>query len=176
MRIALSSVLLSALLLLPSCVTESEPDNVGVSIGDRLPEFSVTLSDGTTVSDASLKGEVSVIEFFNTSCRDCQGSLPVLQQLYDRCLTSDDIYVFAIARDEGLSSVAGYWHDNGLSVPFSPQPDRHIYNLFASSGIPRIFIADKTGMITAAFAPEDEPSLDTLISAVEAAGASVPYN
>lgn len=174
MRLNLSSVILSVLIFLTSCVTENEPDNVGLSAGDPLPRFSVTLDDGTVVSDASLKGKVAVIEFFNTSCQDCRRSFPVMQQLYERCRETDDVYVFAIARDEDLSSVAGYWHDNSLTLPFSPQPDRQVYNLFATVGIPRIFIADKAGIVTAAFAPEDEPSLQTLVEAVDAAGGSIP--
>lgn len=170
MRIKPSSLFLCVLIILASCVTENEPDNTGISVGDKLPHFSVTLDDGTVVSDASLKGKVAVIEFFNTSCQDCRRNFPVMQQLYERSRETDDVYVFAIARDEDLSSVAGYWHDNALTIPFSPQPDRQVYNLFATVGIPRIFIADKTGIVTAAFAPEDEPSLQTLVEAVEAAG------
>ena len=170
MRSTLSSVILSSLLFLSSCVTENEPDNTGVAVGDRLPEFTVSLSDGTTVTRASLTGKVAVIEFFNTSCPDCQDSFDVMQRLYDLSKDSDDIIVFAISRDEDLSSVAGYWHSHNLSIPFSPQPDRRIYNLFASTGIPRIYIADKAGIITAAYSPEDEPTLQELISAVEDAG------
>lgn len=173
MRFKPSSLFLSALIIFASCVTDDEPDNSGVSVGDPLPHFSVTLDDGTHVSDVSLKGKVAVIELFNTSCQDCRRSFPVMQQLYEWSREEDDIFVFAIARDEDHTSVAGYWHDNDLTIPFSPQPDRQVYNLFATSGIPRIFIADKTGVVTAAFAPEDEPTLQTLVEAVEEAVASV---
>ena len=69
MRIKLSSLFLYVLIILASCVTENEPDNTGISVGDKLPHFSVTLDDGTIVSDASLKGKVAVIEFLTHHAR-----------------------------------------------------------------------------------------------------------
>lgn len=62
-----------------SCIRE----NVGESIqyvqpGDRLPDFTVELSDGTILSRHSLVGKVSVLVFFHTECPDCQRELPVV--------------------------------------------------------------------------------------------------
>ncbi|MDE6336433.1 MAG: TlpA family protein disulfide reductase, partial [Muribaculaceae bacterium] len=148
--------------LLSSCVTEDQPDNEGVEIGDPLPSFSLTLNDGRRVSTKSLRGKKVLIELFNTSCPDCQESLPTINTLYNSMKDREDIEIFAIARDEVAAAIALYWEDNNFTLPYSPQPDRKVYELFASVGIPRIFIANPDGIITATFGPEDNPTLSQL--------------
>lgn len=157
-----------------SCVTEDDPVNVGVGIGDPLPPFSVTLTDGTIVTslpaDLAPEGAVSLIgkrvlvELFNTSCPDCRESLPVINEVFLSVKDDSQIAVFAIARQEEGAELTSYWEENNLTLPYSPQPDRTVYELFATTGIPRIYITDTSGIITAAFGPEDTPTASTLLS------------
>ena len=161
-RCWLSTLLCMCMALLSSCVTEDQPDNEGVEIGDPLPSFSLTLNDGRRVSTKSLRGKKVLIELFNTSCPDCQESLPTINTLYNSMKDREDIEIFAIARDEVAAAIALYWEDNNFTLPYSPQPDRKVYELFASVGIPRIFIANPDGIITATFGPEDTPTLSQL--------------
>lgn len=161
-RCWLSTLLCLCMILLASCVTENQPDNVGVEVGDPLPSFSLTLNDGRKVTTKSLRGKKVLIELFNTSCPDCQESLPVINSLYTSMQDREDVEIFAIARDEVEAAIALYWEDNDFSLPYSPQPDRKVYELFASVGIPRIFIANPDGIITATFGPEDTPTLSQL--------------
>lgn len=148
--------------LLSSCVTEEQPDNEGVTPGDKLPTFSVVLNDGSEITTASLRGKRVLIEFFNTTCPDCRESLPLINQLYESLKDREDVVIFAIARDERESSIALFWEENNLMLPYSPQPDRKVYELFATVGIPRIFIADREGIITSVFGPDDHPTISQL--------------
>lgn len=145
-----------------SCVRDNEPANSGISTGDALPDFSVLLNNGTVVSNLSLRGKVAVIEFFNTGCGDCRRNLPVIDRLWKAWQTEPDVEIFTIAREEDEQGITAYWEENDLSIPFSPQPDRNIYNLFATVGIPRIYIADKDGVVFAVYGPEDDPSFTEL--------------
>ncbi len=138
------------------------PDNVGLKTGDILPLFSVVLNTGEVISTESLKGKTVVIEFFNTGCKDCQEGLPAINRLYEEYKDHPDIVIFAVSREENSESINKYWSKNGFSIPFSSQTDRSIYNLFATSGIPRTFIADKTGKIVATFGDEDIPTFTEL--------------
>lgn len=158
----LSTLLCLWMALLSSCVTEDQPNNEGVEVGDPLPSFSVTLNDGRKVTTKSLCGKKVLIELFNTSCPDCQESLPMINTLYNSMKDQEDVEIFAIARDELATAIALYWEDNDFTLPYSPQPDRKVYELFASVGIPRIFIANPDGIITATFGPEDTPTLTQL--------------
>jgi peroxiredoxin len=122
-----------------------------VKVGDRVPAFSVetVLADGSTAtfSTAQLTGE-TVIVLFNTSCGDCQRELPRMNDYYLQHCGDKGFQMVAISREEGAESVAAYWKEQGLSIPYSAQTDRRIYNLFASSIIPRTYFCSADGIIT----------------------------
>lgn len=149
-----------------SCVNDDVPENRGLKAGDTLPAFSVTTDAGDIVSSESLQGKAAAIEFFNTSCPDCRRSLPVLQELYSRFADNPDVCVIAIAREESRQDIERYWKEHSFSVPFSPQSDRTVYNLFATTGIPRLFIVSPSGEIVMDFGPDDNPDADSLEAAI----------
>ena len=149
----LSVCLLSVLSF--SCITEEEK-GASLGVGDRLPEFSVVTNDGAVVSNVSLKGNVSVIMFFHTGCPDCQQALPVMQLAYDEYAPLGVGFI-CISREEGADEVAPYWERFGYTLPYSAQSDRHIYSLFATSIVPRIYISDAEGVIRHVYT--DDPVL-----------------
>ena len=131
-------------MVLASCIHEDDEWVERVAVGDRLPAFTVTLNDGTRY-DSTEPGE-SVIVFFNTSCTDCQRELPLLDARY-KAGEFDGQRIVCISRAEEESSVATFWRANGLTLPYSAQPDRRIFDLFASAGIPRIYFVDEQGVV-----------------------------
>lgn len=156
-------LLLSACLLAVlsfSCITEVE-NGASLGVGDSLPEFSVETSDGAVVSNVSLKGNVSVIMFFHTGCPDCQQALPVMQLAYDEYAPLG-VGVICISREEGADEVASYWERFGYTLPYSAQSDRHIYSLFATSIVPRIYISDAEGVIRHVYTDDPVPTYDEL--------------
>lgn len=153
--------------LLVACVTEDVPRNEGVSVGDPLPKFEVTLDNGTTVSTESLKGKVAVIVFFSTSCSDCKRELPELEKVYRNFSSNPEVTMFAISREEKVDEVESFWKDFSLTMPYSAQTDRSVYNTFASIGVPRVYIADKEGIIIAAFDDSNMPLPERLIYIIE---------
>lgn len=133
-------------ILLLSCVHESDYEPVSyVNIGDRLPRFEVGLSDGSHFTTDSIEAPGVVIVFFNTSCADCRRELPLLQASYQQ--TDNHWRYVCISREEDSASIARYWTNNGLTLPYSAQTGRRIYSLFASSGIPRMYVADSSGTV-----------------------------
>lgn len=130
---------------------ENEEVKEYVKVGDRVPAFSVetVLADGSTAmfSTAQLTGE-TVIVLFNTSCGDCQRELPRMNDYYLQHRHEKGFQMVAISRAEGAESVAAYWKEQGLSIPYSAQTDRRIYNLFASSIIPRTYFCSADGTVT----------------------------
>ena len=147
-------LLLTAAVVFAACSMGDDDDGEVteyVKVGDRVPAFSVetVLADGSTAtfSTARLTGE-TVIVLFNTSCGDCQRELPRLNEYYLQHRSEPGFQMVAISREEGAESVAAYWKEQGLSIPYSAQTDRRIYNLFASSIIPRTYFCSADGIIT----------------------------
>lgn len=150
-----------------SCISEGEPDGPVLNVGDQLPDFSVTLFDGVVVSNNSLRGKTGMIVFFNTECSDCQKELPVIEQLWQQYKDNTQVQIIAIAREESAEEIGAYWTEHNLTIPFSPQENRDVFHLFASSGIPRIFIANPEGTITYTFSDVALPTLTQLVEAIK---------
>jgi len=143
----------------------SEDEFVGLKKGSEVAKFSVASTDGQIVTEETLKGEIYLLSFFNTGCSDCQQELPVLQKAYEKYRY--DIRFVNISRDEDEASVSSYWQKNSFTMPYYAPGNRDIYNSFASSGIPRIYLVDGNGVIVAAFDDTSMPSLDQLSECIE---------
>lgn len=142
-------------LLMTGCSSIEDDHEVTerVNVGDRVPSFSVEMvKDGERImfSTSHLTGE-TVIVFFNTTCPDCQRDLPKLNQYYLKHKADEGFQMVAISRAEDEDAVAAYWKDNGLQIPYSAQNDKRIYELFASSIIPRIYFVSAQGIVTRVF-------------------------
>lgn len=144
-----------------ACVGDSDEPVFSLSVGDNVPTFSVTLDNGMQLESSDLRGHKSVIVFFNTSCSDCRRELPMLQSVYNQL--PQDVTWVCIARDEDNVSISEFWEDNSLTMPYSAQRGRDVYDMFASSGIPRIYIIGEDLHIAAAFSPETIPAPSILL-------------
>lgn len=147
-------LLLTAVAALAACsMADDEESEVSeyVKVGDRVPLFSVetVLADSTTAtfSTARLTGE-TVIVLFNTSCGDCRRELPRMNEYYLQHRDDKGFQMVAISREEAAESVAAFWKEQGLEIPYSAQTDRRIYNLFATSVIPRTYFCAADGTVT----------------------------
>lgn len=84
------------------------------------------------------------VVFFSTTCPDCREALARLQS------RPDHSNVLCISRDERAAEVAAYWEAYGLTLTYAAVPDRSVYNLFARSGSPRLYIISPTVTILTA--------------------------
>lgn len=143
-----------------SCITEDYEKGEELAVGDLLPAFEVRMNDGKILTRDSLKGTESMIVFFNTDCPDCRKELPVLEIFWQR--HKSELTFACISRQEKSDKIEKYWKENDLSLPFSAQEDRKIYNLFAKTSIPRVYIADKNLIIRKVYTDNPLATLEIL--------------
>ena len=124
------------------------------------------MNNGEVVTEDSLTGNVSVLMFFHTSCPDCQQALPRVQEIYNE-YSSKGVNFALVSRECGKDEIEAYWRESGLDLPYSAQDDRKVYNMFATSRIPRIYISDENGTIRYIFTDDPVASYDDLKSALE---------
>ena len=166
-KIGINLFILLSIFLFQGCVNEDEPSGGNIEINDMLPQFSVQMNDGNIITTQDFLGKIGVIMFFNTNCPDCREELPVIQELWEKYKENDEILIVPISRDESLEEILEYWTNNNLNLPFSPQNNREVYSLFASSIIPRIYISDKMGKIVFMSGDDDMPSYKQLSNFIE---------
>jgi len=164
-RIALLNIILSVLFILTSgCVNDSEPEIRSlIRVGDRLPQFDVVMNDGSSVTTQSLAGRPSVVLLFSTTCDDCRRFLPVVEDLHKEL---PELKIVCIARDGDAASISAYWVDNGLTLPYSPQPRRDVYEMFATGGVPRTYVSDAKLNVVAAWDDSPMPTAEEIAEAV----------
>ena len=182
-------VVLSLLLLMVAggCITEKDEPVVSLAVGDAVPQFSVTLDEGSQFDYDIVLRHPCVIVFFDTSCPDCRAALPVIQSVASELAASTsgiprdgvevaanavftspasrdealdglvvtsgagyisreprgdalDVRFICISRGETQPSVAAYWQEAGLTLPYSAQPDDAVYRLFANRILPRVYV------------------------------------
>ena len=154
-----------SVLSLVGCINE-KIEGADLKVGDMIPEFSVVMNDGTAVSDQSLLGNVSFIMFFHTTCPDCQQTLPVVQDIYDT-YAQKEVRFALISRDEGSEEIESYWTEQSYNMPYSAQNDRKVYNKFASSRIPRVYICDKDGIIRYIYTDDPTPTYENMSDSIK---------
>ncbi len=133
-----------------SSINDNQEVTERVKVGDRVPSFSVDVVDNGshyTFSTGHLSGE-TVIVLFSTLCGDCKRELPELNEYYLRHKDDPGFQMVAISRAEGPDMVAPFWEEYHLQIPYSAQEDRHIYDLFASSIVPRVYFVSAQGIVT----------------------------
>lgn len=163
-RILLACVL--ACSVMTSCIGE-KTSAVTLEVGDKIPEFRVTTNTGQIVTDDSLLGSISCIVFFHTVCPDCKKTLPEVQKIYDKYLPLGVKFIL-ISREEGQDEIAPYWEENGFTMPYSPQETREIYEKFAETRIPRVYICNENGIIKSIFTDNPNPTFSDIQAAIEA--------
>lgn len=148
-----------------SCIKEKQT-GADLAVGDRIPDFEVTMNDGTIVSGAQLCEDVCCIVFFTTACSDCKATLPHIQRLYED-YASQGVKFVLISRDDDAVSVGRHWSQQGYTMPYSAQSDRRIYELFARTRVPRVYICHQ-GIIKSIFTDQPvNPTYEILSAALD---------
>ena len=138
-----------------------------VKVGDKAPEFSVEMLDGSTLSSASLKGKVVLVNFWATWCPPCREELKYVQKdIVDRFAGRDFAFV-AVSRGETRVKVEAFVKEHGYKFPIALDPQQTAYKLFASNYIPRNFLIDREGNIAFYGVGYDAEEFKHLISEIE---------
>ena len=121
------------------------------AIGEVAPVFEGPNPTGELVSLASLKGKVTIIDFWASWCRPCRIENPNLVRLYNR-MHDKGLEIIGVSLDKNQSSWARAIEDDGLSwnhvsnLKYWQDP---IALLYGVRSIPAAFVLNKDGVIVA---------------------------
>jgi len=114
-----------------------------VKIGERAPDFELTLIDGSKVRSADLRGKVVVLNFWATWCGPCKAELPLLDNYY-RLRKDNGLQVFAVATEDSLPAYKLKPLFAAMTIPSA----RRIKGPFAVLGaLPTNYIIDRAGIV-----------------------------
>lgn len=138
------------------CIREPDerPAEEYVQQGDAIPAFDVTTQYGDTFrTPDDCIGHITTVVFFATWCPNCQAELPELERLYRKIEDDDRYRLITIARGgkgdyaQTETIVGEYWDTRNYTMPYALDPDRKIFEKFASANIPRVYMIDCEGIV-----------------------------
>lgn len=152
------------------CIHDDNPSGKGQSleVGDVLPAFSVELENGRRLDNAVLEGKVSVLVFFRVACTDCREELPCVQRLYEYYAADHRVQIVALNWKEKPETVAGYWQQEGLTLPYAVQCGEDVYREFGCRVVPQVYVSDATQKVRYLFGDSPVASFEELQQSVEA--------
>lgn len=174
--LALIVVILLVILLLPACggrgnkkknaETQTELTTL-VKAGRTAPDFTVTMFDGSRLTLGELRGKVVLLNFWATWCPPCREELTHVQtQIIDRFAGKEFVFL-PISRGEEREAVAAFREKTGYTFPMGLDPDRTVFDLYASNYIPRNFVIDRKGKVVLATVGYDKTEFEEMIRTIE---------
>ena len=172
--LALIAAILVAILLLPGCggrtgknvQNEAEAATL-VKVGEQAPDFTVEMFDGTRIALADLRGKVVLLNFWATWCPPCRQELARVQtDLIDRFAGREFVFL-PVSRGEEREAVATFREKPSYTFPMGLDPQRAIYDLYATNFIPRNFLIGRDGKVVLASVGYEPEEFDALTEMIE---------
>lgn len=155
----------------PIVLEESERDDLDattlVKAGMPAPDFTVTMFDGRQLTLSSLRGKVVLLNFWATWCPPCREELArVPQEIIER-FRGEEFVFLPISRGETREAVAAFREQMGYTFAMGLDPERAIYDLYASNYIPRNFLINAEGEVVLASVGYEPEEFDALVAQIE---------
>jgi cytochrome c biogenesis protein CcmG, thiol:disulfide interchange protein DsbE len=119
---------------------------IGVpAAGERAPEFSYTLADGTTVRLSDLRGKRVLVNFWATWCLPCREEMPLFEAALAR---EDDLVVLAVNRNETPAAIEDYAAETGVGLTLIADSNGAIGDRYAVTSLPITYFVNRDGTVS----------------------------
>jgi len=146
----LSMVSLTSPATSPNDPNEDNSRGYIVNTGQQAPDFLIKTINNDTLRLSSLRGKVIMLQFTASWCGVCRKEMPIIESdIWQRWKMRPDFALYAIDREEPLSTILPFIKATGITYPVSFDANGSIFRLYAEkdAGITRNVIIDKTGKI-----------------------------
>jgi len=136
---------------------------------DTAPDFTLSDLHNDRITLSGLRGKVVLVEFWATWCPPCRETIPELNKVYMR-YKDRGVVILGISLDKGggvSSSLNSFVRDHAIGYPVLLD-DKDVAALYDVSGIPALFVIDKSGKIVGRRAGYVEGLAETLSQEIEA--------
>ena len=140
-----------------------------INEGDKAPDFTVEMLDGSKIKLSSLRGNVVLINFWATWCPPCRQEMAHLQEGVIDHFAGKDLVVLPISRGEERDKVEAFLQKMGYTFPVGLDKSQAIYRQYASNYIPRSVVVGKDGKVVYVAVGYDEAIAKEVNAAIEKA-------
>ena len=116
-----------------------------LSEGDKAPDFTAELVDGSRFVLSENSGKVILINLWATWCGPCVEEMPAFEKLNGEY--GDDVKILCVNCVEPKEMVDDFVKDNGYTFPVAYDENGEINDRYPTQGIPYTLIIGKDGVI-----------------------------
>jgi thiol-disulfide isomerase/thioredoxin len=113
-----------------------------------LTDFTLPLTDGTTLNTETLRGKVVFLNFWATWCGPCRAEMPSMETLYGR-FKDRGLEILAVNLQESPRQVSAFMEQWGLTFPAALDSRGSVGGSFGIMAIPTTYIINREGRIIA---------------------------
>jgi len=122
-------------------------ENMG--IGKAVPDFTIQLLDGNKLALSSLKGKVTLLDFWASWCVPCRKEVPNLKKIY-RKFHSQGFEIVGVSLDQDKAKALAYIEKNDIQWPVSwlergylDEPAKQ----YMVNSLPSMWLIDRNGVL-----------------------------
>ncbi len=127
------------------CTAQKEPAASGTL--KKAPAFSLTRTDGKTVTLADYKGKVLIIDFWDTWCPPCRMEIPHFIELYTQYRSKGFEMLGVVLGREGKKTVENFIVNYKINYPNAYSTEAFLNGYGPVNGIPTTWVINKKGEI-----------------------------
>lgn len=114
--------------------------------GNKAPDFTAELIDGSTVTLSDFKGKPVIINFWATWCGPCVKEMPAFERLKENY--GDEIGILAVNCGEDADTIKDFADANGYTFPIVLDEEYQVSMLYPTNSIPYTVVIDGNGKVT----------------------------
>lgn len=148
-------------------------ETVLVAAGDIAPNFELTTLEGEIFNLEAHRGKVVLVNFFATWCPPCREELPYLEREIWQRFDPEDFALIVVGREENDEVIGPFVESNGYSLPFAGDPDKAVYDRYATRFIPRNFVIGPDGTVLFQSQGFEREDFERMVAVIEDAVADL---
>jgi len=152
-----------------ACGTNEDNRGYKVTIGEQCPDFSLEFADGSIITNDSLLGKVSVIQFTASWCSVCRKEMPHLENEVWQAFKDKDFLLLGVDLKETPEKVSQFIAEMGVTYPIAIDKDGSAFEAFTlpKAGVTRNIVLDRNGKIIFLTRLFDEKEFKEMIAVIE---------
>jgi cytochrome c biogenesis protein CcmG/thiol:disulfide interchange protein DsbE len=114
-----------------------------ITVGDRVPNFTLTTFDGQTIQLEDLQGKVVVLNFWASWCKPCEQEAADLETAWRMYQPGGEVVFLGVDYVDTEPEALGYLEKFEITYPNGPDLGTRISQAFRIRGVPETYFIDK---------------------------------